>query len=74
MQLTTSGRTTHLFHRGPLRAATKALLRDERLAYAVGAMESEVARRRGRTVADRAAAVASLSAARRADGADPAPV
>jgi len=74
MQLTTSGRTTHLFHRGPLRAATKALLLDERLAYAVGAMESEVGRRRGRTIADRAAAVACLRAARRADGDDPAAV
>lgn len=72
MQLTTSGRTTHLFHRGPLRAATKALLLDERLAYAVGAMESEVGRRRGRTIADRAAAVARLREARRAGGDDPA--
>jgi Methyltransferase domain len=70
MQLTTSGRTTHLFHRGPLRAATKALLRDERVAYAVGALESEVARRRGRTVADRAEVVASLQAARRTEGDD----
>jgi hypothetical protein len=72
MQLTTSGRTTHLFHRGPLRAATKALLRDERLAYAVGALESEVARRRGRTVEDRAAAVARVRADRRSKGEDPA--
>lgn len=74
MKLTTSGRTTHLFHRGPLRVATKALLRDERVAYAVGALESEVGRRRGRTIADRAAAVARLREDRRAKGEDPAPV
>jgi hypothetical protein len=72
MQLTTSGRTVHLFHRGPLRSATKALLRDERVAYAVGALESEVRRRRGRTVSDRAAAVATLRADRRASGGSPA--
>ena len=74
MQLTTSGRTTHLFHRGPLRAATKALLRDERVAYVVGAVESEVARRSGRTLADRAEVVASLQAARRAEDGDPSSV
>jgi hypothetical protein len=72
MELTTSGRTTHLFHRRPLRAATRALLFDERLAYAVGAMESEVARRRGRTIADRAAALSRLRADRRAADDDPA--
>jgi len=71
MQLTTSGRTVHMFHRGPLRAATRALLRDERLAYVVGAMESEVGRRRGRTIADRTEAVTRLRAARRAAGDDP---
>jgi hypothetical protein len=71
MQLTTSGRTTHMFHRGPLRAATRALLLDERLAYIVGAMESEVSRRRGKTIADRAEAVTRLRAARRAAGDDP---
>jgi len=74
MQLTTSGRTTHMFHRGPLRAATRALLHDERLAYIVGAMGSEVGRRRGLTISDRAAAVTGLRAARRAASDDPAAV
>jgi hypothetical protein len=36
------------------------LLRHERLAYAVGALRSEVARRHGLTVADRVEAARSL--------------
>jgi Methyltransferase domain len=60
LRLTSSGRRVHLFHRVPLRAATRALLRDERLAYAVGAVLSEARRRRGRTAADAAAAAARL--------------
>jgi hypothetical protein len=70
MQLTTSGRTTHMFHRHPLRSATKALLRDERFAYVVGAMESEVSRRRGLTIADREAAVNRLRATARPPAGD----
>jgi hypothetical protein len=57
MQLTTSGKLVHLFHRGPLKPVTKLLLRDERLSYAAGAVRSELARRRGLTATDRAAAV-----------------
>jgi len=64
MDVTSSGRTVHLFHRRPLRRSTQALLRDERIAYAVGAVRSELARRRGLLAADRAAAVGRLRARR----------
>lgn len=61
-QATSSGRLLHLFHRRPLRRATRLLLWDERLAYTVGAVASEVARRRGLTQDD------SLRAIRAARG------
>lgn len=51
-QMTSSGRLLHLFHRRPLRRATRVLLRDERLAYALGAVASEFTRRRGLTEHD----------------------
>lgn len=51
-RLTTSGRLVHVLHRRPLRRATRILMRDERLAYAVGALRGEVGRRRGLTLAD----------------------
>ena len=65
MGLTTSGRLVHVFHRGPLRRSTRALLKDERLAYVVGAVRSEVDRRRGLTLADHEAAAARLQDHRR---------
>lgn len=72
MQLTTSGRSVHMFHRRPLRYMTRALLRDERLAYVLGGMESELGRRRGLTIADQKATVTQLrSAARPPAGDDP---
>jgi hypothetical protein len=58
MQLTTAGNLVHVLHRRPLQRTTCALLRDDRLAYAAGALLSERGRRRGLTLAD------SLSAAR----------
>jgi hypothetical protein len=63
MQVTTGGRLVHLFHRKPLKRATRVLLRDERLAYALGAMRSEVGRRHGLADVDRAAAVQRVMAA-----------
>ncbi len=60
MQVTTAGHLVHLLHRRPLRATTQVLLRDERLAYATGAVRSELARRRGLTLADRGRALARL--------------
>ncbi len=54
MQLTTSGRLVHLLHRRPLRIATRAVMRDDRLSYAVGgALTAALSRRRSRTVEDR---------------------
>lgn len=58
MRLATSGRLVHLFHRRPLRAATRLLLRDERLAYACGAISSESRRRRRALIAADAQAAA----------------
>ena len=60
MELATSGRLVHAFHRRPLRSATKVLLRDERLAYAAGAVRSEFARRRGLTLSDQRTAMRRL--------------
>jgi hypothetical protein len=60
MQVTTSGRLVHLFHRRPLNVATRLLLRDDRLAYATGAVRSELARRRGLTLADQRRALERL--------------
>jgi hypothetical protein len=65
MQLTTSGHLVHAFHRHPLRSATRLLLRDERLAYAAGAVRSEFARRRGLTLADQKAAMRRLGSSGR---------
>jgi hypothetical protein len=67
MTLTTSGKLVHLMHRHPLKPATRLLARDERLSYAVGAVRSEIARRRGLTAADRDAAVQRVLAARAGD-------
>ena len=64
MQVTSTGRLVHLFHRRPIRRATRLLLRDERLGYAVGAVRSELARRRGLTALDRLAVVDRLRAPR----------
>lgn len=46
MRVATSGRLVHLFHRKPLRARTRLMLRDERLAYLGGSISSELRRRR----------------------------
>jgi len=62
MKVTTAGRLVHVFHRRPLRPATRALLRDDRLTYAVGALRSEFARRRGLTVSDQRRALERLRA------------
>ncbi|HSN06978.1 MAG TPA: class I SAM-dependent methyltransferase, partial [Candidatus Angelobacter sp.] len=64
MQVTSSGRLVHLFHRRPVSRATRLLLRDERLSYVVGAVRSELARRRGLIAADRRAAVERLRSRR----------
>lgn len=63
-RLTTTGRVVHVLHRRPLRRATALLLRDERLAYAVGAIRSEIGRRRGLTRADATAAETALTQGR----------
>lgn len=60
-QVTSSGRLLHLFHRRPLRRATRLLLRDERLAYALGAVASEFARRHGLTQPDSLRAIRAAS-------------
>lgn len=59
-RLTSTGRLLHVFHRAPLRPATRLLLRDERFAYVAGALTSERGRRRGLTVQDSRAAAAAL--------------
>jgi len=59
-EVLTAGRLVHLFHRRPVRPATRLMLRDERLAYAVGALRGERARRRGLTATDSAAAARAL--------------
>jgi hypothetical protein len=64
MDVTSSGRVVHLFHRRPLRRTTRLLLRDERIGYAVGALRSEFARRRGLITSDGRAAVDRLRARR----------
>lgn len=68
MELTSSGRLVHVFHRRPLRRSTRALLRDERLAYVVGAVRSEADRRHGLTLADHAAAASRLEVQHRGSG------
>jgi hypothetical protein len=65
MELTTSGRLVHVFHRRRLRRSTRALLKDERLAYVVGAVRSEIDRRHGLTLADHEFAAARLQVQRR---------
>ena len=62
MQVTSTGRLVHLFHRHRLTPATRALMRDERVGYLVGAVTSELGRRRGLIAADRRAAVDRLRA------------
>jgi hypothetical protein len=60
MKLTSSGRLIHVFHRRPLRARTRALLRREPIAYGVGAVLGEWQRRRGLALTDSRAAARSL--------------
>jgi hypothetical protein len=62
MRVATSGRLVHLFHRGPLLARTRLMLRDERLAYFCGTVSSELRRRRrALTSADAQAATRRLA-------------
>jgi hypothetical protein len=58
-RLTSTGHLVHLFHRHPLRPATRLLMRDARWAYAVGALLGEVGRRRGLTLSDSRAAASA---------------
>lgn len=59
-ELTTAGRLVHVLHRRPLTAATRFLVRDERLSYAVGAVSGEFHRRRGLLLSDSRAVGSSL--------------
>jgi hypothetical protein len=68
MRVATAGHLVHLFHRTPLKPATRMLLRDERLAYAAGALRSELGRRRGLTATDREAAVTRVVESRSGAG------
>lgn len=62
MTVTTSNRVVHLFHRGPVRARTRLVVQHERTAYLVGAVRSELRRRRGLTIADQKAAAERAAA------------